>query len=622
MAIRPEDFRVVLCFPPVWATDAPYLSIPALSAVLRQEGFNVLQRDFNAQFWNHFYLTEEIEFIYESMQREWDSLARKPNLCFQERQLQMAIAAVIGLDLDSFTREVQDRIIAPTHYRVLIKSLSRFARLSSAEKSGNGESVTGFLEYHDLLFADISLSHRALSAADLSSIASDKTRNPYDQFFRSSVLESVSQFEPDLVGISVVAINQVVPAFTLAQLLKSRLPNTHVVLGGPWCTHIHEQLRKHLLRFPYIDSVVIFEGENTLLQLCRAMIGLGDLSRIPNLLVPQADETPRSEVPVGLDLNELPTPDFAGLNLADYDSEFSLPLQASRGCYWGRCVFCSYHMLEPIYKTRSVSKLVGDVKSLLQDYDVKVLSFADALLSPAYARDFSTALLEENISIEWIAFAKIEKAFTFDSLGKMGRSGCVQISWGLESGNPRVQAVIDKVIDLHTAKRVLKDAAAAGIKNRVLLMYGLPTESFAEAQDTVEFIRNNLENVDSIAFNRFHPEAFTLLDGCASAFGLKPAGDDPKKDLTFLYSPVYKMSDEQLRLIKSEYEHLSRVLARRSQSASPNSLIRILAMVEQENPGCCDISLPNCGLRILSYVERIGGQQVRKYLTVAQNLSQ
>ncbi|MFZ1804897.1 MAG: B12-binding domain-containing radical SAM protein, partial [Nitrospira sp.] len=47
--------KVMLLFPPEWVPTAPYLALPSLTAVLREAGHTVIQRDINIGMWDHFF---------------------------------------------------------------------------------------------------------------------------------------------------------------------------------------------------------------------------------------------------------------------------------------------------------------------------------------------------------------------------------------------------------------------------------------------------------------------------------------------------------------------------------------------------------------------------------------
>ena len=47
--------KVMLLFPPEWVPTAPYLALPSLTAVLREAGHHVVQRDINIEMYDHFF---------------------------------------------------------------------------------------------------------------------------------------------------------------------------------------------------------------------------------------------------------------------------------------------------------------------------------------------------------------------------------------------------------------------------------------------------------------------------------------------------------------------------------------------------------------------------------------
>src|SRR5215213_1529093 len=55
--------KVMLLFPPEWVPTAPYLALPSLTAVLRQAGHTVVQRDINIEMYDHFFTTEFLIWV-------------------------------------------------------------------------------------------------------------------------------------------------------------------------------------------------------------------------------------------------------------------------------------------------------------------------------------------------------------------------------------------------------------------------------------------------------------------------------------------------------------------------------------------------------------------------------
>ena len=55
--------KIMLLFPPEWVPTAPYLALPSLTAVLRQAGHEVIQRDVNIEMYDHFFTTEFLIWV-------------------------------------------------------------------------------------------------------------------------------------------------------------------------------------------------------------------------------------------------------------------------------------------------------------------------------------------------------------------------------------------------------------------------------------------------------------------------------------------------------------------------------------------------------------------------------
>ena len=52
---RTRKRKVMLLFPPEWVPTAPYLALPSLTAVLREAGHQVVQKDINIEMYDHFF---------------------------------------------------------------------------------------------------------------------------------------------------------------------------------------------------------------------------------------------------------------------------------------------------------------------------------------------------------------------------------------------------------------------------------------------------------------------------------------------------------------------------------------------------------------------------------------
>jgi len=551
-----EDLKVLLIFPPVWLPEAPYLSTPILKAYLQERGINVIQQDLNIEFWTHFYDETEIRDIYRRLAAKWNDFRERTDLNEYDMELQENIACVIGLDEDRFVYEVKNEIIEKALYRKLVQGVSAFHVDDSRKEELYADVKEEVQNYHDLLYSDISFSIYSYSKKDLSSILKNKSKNPYYAYYKKHVIRSIVDINPDILGISIVAINQIIPAFTLAKVIKEELPDTHFVIGGPWCTQIRERLGPYLNQFDCIDSMIVYEGEEALFQLCHCIRDKKDLKDVPNIYFKSDGHVIESKNRSEIDMDELPTPDFDNLPLERYDDQNTLPIQASRGCYWGKCTFCSYPVIEPEYKIRGVIEIVNDIESLIKKYKKDTYCFADALLSPTYIKMFADSIKNKKLKINWISYSRLEKSFTNKELLLLAKeSGCIRLNWGIESGSKKILKTIKKNIDFKSAKIILKNSYDAGIHNRVLVMFGFPSELIDDALLTIKFLNENISNISSVAPSYFYPEINTPIVKEMNGF-LMLIDTIKRNDLALGYTRKHNLNEKELNIIKQIYENI------------------------------------------------------------------
>jgi hypothetical protein len=126
----------------------------------------------------------------------------------------------------------------------------------------------GILYYpSEIMIADNSMRYSVYSSSDCLNAANGVHENPYYDLFKGYILDSIVKDEPSLVGISVTATSQVIPAFTLARLVRERSRDIHIAIGGSLFTKLIGNLQGPHMLFELVDSFIVFEGEHALLEL-------------------------------------------------------------------------------------------------------------------------------------------------------------------------------------------------------------------------------------------------------------------------------------------------------------------------------------------------------------------
>jgi len=361
-----------------------------------------------------------------------------------------------------------------------------------------------------------------------------------EQFFHE-LIEPIERDSPDLLGFSVLFSQQVHFTLLLAKLLKK--PSNRVVLGGATFSVMPEPRRllgdsvsicldsrsRGAIPVSFVDSLVLGEGEWGLqgLTLDRDP----DLSRVPGLVY-RRDGQILSNPGRGTDnLNELPLPDFGDFPLDEYHSPVPvLPYLSSRGCYWNRCAFCTHSKTYFSYREESPEKTAESLEALKDRWGVHCFGLVDEMIHPGRFRRLSRRVLERELDIFYSAYAKPTGGFAPGLLDTLARSGLRVMMWGVESGSQRVLDLMQKGVRKERMEKALRDSHAAGIRNLVFLMFGFPTESREEWEQTVEFVAAHRECIDAVSKSRFVLLAGSRILRDPSSFGIVRILDRPRRD--------------------------------------------------------------------------------------------
>jgi len=329
-----------------------------------------------------------------------------------------------------------------------------------------------------------------------------------------SFVERVLDSGARLIGFS-VHTTSLLMSLELARRIKAVDPRRIVVFGGPQCSRA--QAGFPLAAEPCVDVVCAGEGEDTFLELLQTIRSRGRVEPMPGLLMRRdGAETVRDcgDRPLLPDLDSLPLPDYSDfaqdIRQGRYASPERLDIMDSRGCV-RRCHFCSEWQFWRRFRTRSGESLFEEVRERLRCFpDVRRFYFIGSLLNgaPKELERFCDKVLEAGLNIRWEGQAVVRKGTDAGLLRKMARAGCDWLGFGIESGSERLRREMNKPFTDDEAFRALRAARAAGIKTQVNVMFGLPTETREDFEDTLRFLVRCRPHIDSVLAS----QSFTVLD--------------------------------------------------------------------------------------------------------------
>ena len=337
--------KSLLVFPAQWYPTQPYLSTPYLCAYLREKGWDVTQRDFNIESYDHFLSPTLLQNILSKIEGRLNALKEKKSFSFKEKSLMDVLATSVKFapTIISGVNDAKQVMRTPESFFDFSTNKQADMVIKSALKL-----VSDAYSPSILTLSTFESGTRAEESTQRATeFARNNNINPFIDLYEKVLLPSESWEGYNLVGISIVGISQILPGLTLARLLKEKYPHLHISLGGPIFSVNSKQLMGHPEFFQeFCDSIVTFEGEEPLHRLLTTLKNGSTLKNVPNLLFYENGKIESNEERVELRFEEMPPPTFDGLPMDLYLSPYPiLPVLQSRGCYWGKCTFCTHSFI-------------------------------------------------------------------------------------------------------------------------------------------------------------------------------------------------------------------------------------------------------------------------------------
>lgn len=299
----------------------------------------------------------------------------------------------------------------------------------------------------------------------------------------------------DVYGLSVSPVDSQF-AIPIATAIKHFHPAARVVVGG-----IHPTLFPERYNDVSIDCVVTGEGESALPEL---------------LSTPEWPRVVRGRKP---DLDAIP---WVGRELFDYRRELdcvfapdqqtpSVTMLAGRGCAF-HCNYCQpaeNAVFGKPYRIRSPKNVIAELRFLKEKYDFKSVVFWDDTftMSKKWIMDFCDLYERENFGATIAACSRADIICKNEAMvERLASVGCDWFVIGLESGSQRILDLLQKGTTVEQNFEAARICRKYGVKIFGTYMYGLPTETNAEALATARMI-------DEISPEHASPFFFLPIEG-------------------------------------------------------------------------------------------------------------
>ena len=478
--------KTKLVFPGFWTCSAPYLSLPSLTAFLRMHGKDVEQIDLNLEFTDRILSKDFLDYC----------LHKYEDIVEIDDQQVVPYLDAIGKYVCENIEEQKNIMRSNEALDILVYEKCCYfiaMAFSIINAAFPGEAVDHYT--YDSTYDRDSFSSILKCAQDAYSESTGSLVQLLTSYYIDDLIDGA-----DLIGISLTGINQIIPSFVLAGMIKKKNPAIKIVLGGSVPTRWFADRNNLPNIFEFVDYVIVNEGEVPIVALVDYLEGRSSIQDVPQLFyLNDNKEITYNNLPISNpEICALPTPVFNKADIGRYLSPVpSLPLLGCRGCYWCKCTFCDHSFVyNNDYRPANVDKVLFDINNYIDEYNVRYINFHDEAMTPSGLLGLSNRLIEDGADIKWSTDARLDRGLTYDILKTAHKAGLSILFFGLESINNRVIKLMNKGTHVDVSKRILTDAKMVGIGAHCFFICGFPTETIEEYQETVDFV---IRNKDIIA---------------------------------------------------------------------------------------------------------------------------
>ena len=306
-----------------------------------------------------------------------------------------------------------------------------------------------------------------------------------------------------LVGLTVADPSFIAGTYRLAEALREHWPSAHFTIGG-YAPTFH--YRDVLQQCEHLDSVVLYEGEQTLLELVEAVYSEADWRSVPGIAFRRHNQVlttgPR---PLLHDLDALPFParDYVPFIKEHLPGIGVVSVAGSRGCY-ANCGFCCIRQFYgdpggPAYRLRSVGNLVDEIEQLVEEHGIdEVLPIDDIFTLPGHRGDervdqLAAELRTRDLKVMLSISDRVDHIVR-PRYDRLHQAGVRQIMVGIESTNDEILRFFNKRISLPETRRALQVLAELEIDATVTYINFTPLT-------TLEILRENLATLLDLKVN-------------------------------------------------------------------------------------------------------------------------
>lgn len=316
-------------------------------------------------------------------------------------------------------------------------------------------------------------------------------------------------------GISSMTGSQIINGLFLAQSVRSKYgADVPIVWGG-----VHPSIYPQgTIGHPLVDIIVCSEGEQTLVELARALDKGISPSAVSGLCIKSKDGINMTPHRCAIEpLDPLPIPAWHYLD--EYLNPAQYPVLASistsRGCPFS-CSYCYKGGIEEKNKWRafSVDRIMREVDYLHDRYDFDIFEIADEnfILKIDRAIELIRRFKERGLKI-----SLVRSNFTTykDTVVKELPGFCDFVAYAPETGSPKIQKLLNKQADFKKMKLFNARVTDLGLTTVHTFIFAFPFETDEDTAATVALCKDfkKINPASRMALYQYMPYPGASLTG-------------------------------------------------------------------------------------------------------------
>ncbi len=373
--------------------------------------------------------------------------------------------------------------------------------------------------------------------------------------------------DPWMVGWTCYLWN-VERSLEISRYVKQTCPETRIIVGGPEITADNDWV----LRRPEIDFAAIGEGEQTFCELLMELLaadvpihpiaGLYVSPALANTIRGEWNENPtvRGDIPSFRqplpNLNEVSSPYLAGI--LDAADERLMLLETLRGCVF-KCKFCYYPKSYDDLYFVAKEKIIANLEHARRRGAKEVVLLDPTLNQRRDFDEFLRLLADCNADHQFTYFGELRAEGITSKTAKLLReANFKQVEIGLQSIDPLAQDLMDRKNNLKAFERGVRALRDEGISVKVDLIIGLPGDTKASIQRSLDYLKSSNLYDEAQVFN------LAVLPGTAfrqeaADLGLEYQARPPYyvlKTPTLELCDLYQLMDTAEEVFETEFDPL------------------------------------------------------------------